>query len=167
MKLHRLVGDSGPIGWCHYCPGCRHTHCFNVEQPTRAWPEFNIAGGVKWSFNGNLERPSFSPSMLIQTGGWKSPEGKDIPQRTLCHYVLSDGVINFCADSAHELTGRAVPLADYPQRYLEPASAPVREKGAKRVKATAARKPAPVAPAMPRPPAVEPEPLPPFRHRRD
>jgi hypothetical protein len=125
MKLHRLVDANGPVGWCHYCPGCRQTHCFNVEQPTRSYPEFGYAGGLKWSFNGNEERPSFSPSMHIQAGGWKRPDGSEVPKRTLCHYVLTDGMINFCADSAHELTGKTVPLPDYPERYLEPPPKPV------------------------------------------
>lgn len=131
MKLRRLVDDAGPIGWCHYCPGCRHMHCINVEQPTRPYPEFNYAGGVQWSFNGNVDRPSFTPSMLISTGGWKRPDGSEVPKVTLCHYVMTDGVINYCADSAHELKGQAVALPDLPDVYLEPAGKP-RAKAKKR-----------------------------------
>lgn len=117
MKLQRYIEPGGaPIGWTHWCPGCGQGHIFNVEKPTRAWPEYNIAGGVKWTFDGDMDEPTFSPSMKIQSGGWKDPEdGRQIPLVTHCHYILTKGQIQFCADSTHKLSGKTVPLPEFPE----------------------------------------------------
>lgn len=40
-----------------FCPGCRQGHRFDVD---------------RWSFDGNLEAPTFSPSMLVRQPGWVS-----------------------------------------------------------------------------------------------
>lgn len=116
MKLRRVNSNDGLIGWSHWCPGCGHAHIFNVEQPTRAYPEFNIVGGVKWTFNGDMERPTFGPSMHISYGGFTSPEGKQIPRKTSCHYYLSNGALQFLSDCEHALAGQTVPLPDFPER---------------------------------------------------
>lgn len=106
-----MIGDK-PAGWAHYCPACKQIHVFNVEQPTRPFPEWGIKGGVRWTFNGNLERPTFGPSMHIQSHpGPKS--GK--PVVTRCHYHLIDGVLRYCADSPHAFRGKNVPLPDLPE----------------------------------------------------
>lgn len=44
-------------GYSHWCPACESMHMFYVDQPTRK--------GAKWSFNGDLTAPSFTPSMNI------------------------------------------------------------------------------------------------------
>lgn len=116
MKLRRYVDAKGaPIGWSHYCQACRQIHVFNVEQPTRAWPEFGIKGGVRWTFNGNLERPTFGPSMLITAGGFTSEAGKKVKKRTVCHYHLQDGILKYCADSPHAFANKQVPLEEIPE----------------------------------------------------
>jgi hypothetical protein len=109
VKLRRYTDSEGkPIGWAHWCPACNQHHVFNVEQPTRAFPEYGIKGGVRWKFNGNEKQPTFHPSMLIQS--WER-KGK---ARTTCHYHLQDGRILYCADSPHALRGKTVPLPDVP-----------------------------------------------------
>lgn len=77
----------------HWCPGCKQAHPINVEKPNHC--------DAKWSWNGDIERPTFSPSINIV--------GR-------CHYFIRDGMIEFCADSKHNLAGRTVPLPDYPDR---------------------------------------------------
>lgn len=164
MKLHRVVehGSGAPIGWAHWCPGCKECHVFNVEQPTKPYPEYEIAGGCAWAFNGNAERPSFTPSMHIQTGGWKRPDGSRVPKTTCCHYILTDGQIQFCGDSPHELSGKVVPLPDYPERYTSSTGA--RSARTKRLLPASARPAPPVAlPATPTPEAI----YQPIRYRRD
>lgn len=76
-------------GYYHWCPGCDTAH---------ALPD-------GWTFDGNLTRPTFSPSFKHE---WK--EG-DVPK--VCHYVLAAGVLNFCVDSTHALRG-PVPLPPLP-----------------------------------------------------
>lgn len=116
LRIKRYTDAGGrPIGWSHWCPGCRQSHQFNVEVPTKAYPEYGIAGGAQWNFDGNLEHPTFSPSMHIQAGGFTRPDGSQVTRRTLCHYFLAAGDIRFLGDCAHELKGQVVPLPEIPE----------------------------------------------------
>lgn len=84
-----------------YCPGCDHLHGIKVN-----------GEGVTWDFNNNLEKPTFSPSVRHYVVN-------DGVEHTLCHYIITDGVINFCGDShAHQLRGN-VPLPELPERYRD------------------------------------------------
>lgn len=69
-----------------YCPGCKQLHPFPPD---------------RWTYNGNEESPTFSPSMLIN---------KDHPNR--CHSFVTDGKIIFLSDCYHELAGQTVELED-------------------------------------------------------
>lgn len=61
-----------------------------------------------WSFNDNMEKPTFSPSMLI------FDTDKSGNRTTRCHYFITDGKIIFCGDSPHKLSGRTVDLPEWP-----------------------------------------------------
>lgn len=81
----------------------------------------------RWKFvNADLVRPTFTPSFKITgvqtvvddkgtwTGEWKrGPDGKPLPY--CCHYILTNGILNFCVDCTHALAGKAVPLPDLPE----------------------------------------------------
>lgn len=74
----------------HWCPGCKGMHLIPVGAPYR----------VNWSFNGDVNRPTFGPSVKHS---WGNDE--------CCHYFIRDGLIDFCADSTHEFAGQnGVPL---------------------------------------------------------
>lgn len=93
--------EGGPVtGHMVMCPACKHGHKFNTpEHPTR--------GGAKWSFNGNLERPTFTPSMLV-TCDMRNP-----PVKTICHSYVTDGRIQFLGDCTHEMKGQTVDLPEF------------------------------------------------------
>lgn len=93
--LRRLEG-----GYAHWCPGCQEMHYIAVERP--------LANGAQWNFNGDIERPDFSPSVLIK---WPRMEGK---ADLRCHYFIRHGHIQFCSDSTHEFAGKTVPLPEWP-----------------------------------------------------
>lgn len=59
-----------------------------------------------WDWNGNLERPTLSPSILSRTG----PDGVNI-----CHSYLRDGVFEFLEDCTHKRAGQQVPMSDLPE----------------------------------------------------
>lgn len=96
-------------GYAHYCPGCFELHVI---------PD-------SWSFDKNLEVPTFSPSVRITgkqtvvvngewTGEWvRGPDGKALDM--CCHYILTAGVLNFCDDCTHDLKGKSIPLPDLPE----------------------------------------------------
>lgn len=108
-KLVRRTGyygtPEGPIPThAHWCPACKSMHDFAVEAPFR--------NGPRWSFDGNAEAPTFSPSMNISVGPTSS--GRVFR----CHYFLRSGSIEFLGDCTHELAGQTVALPDIPAERL-------------------------------------------------
>lgn len=97
MKLREAAAswqiDHGKV-YLHWCPGCESLHGINVEKPN----DWNAV----WSFDGNLESPTFSPSINLV--------GR-------CHYFIRAGRIEFCGDSTHKLAGQTVPLPDIPEGF--------------------------------------------------
>lgn len=110
MRPVVLLLDSQQWKQCavqFYCPGCNLTHTVTIT------PE----DGVKhWSFNGNLECPTLSPSLGVR---WR-----DVNKDTYdCHVVVTDGVLNYCTDSEHELAGQKVamlPVDEWPRTRWDP-----------------------------------------------
>ena len=73
------------------CPGCGHEHTVNVEQDGNITP---------WGFNGDLNNPTFTPSVLV------TKPGMDYR----CHSFVTAGFIQFLSDCTHELKGQTVEL---------------------------------------------------------
>lgn len=97
-------------GYMHWCPACDEMH----PLPST------------WNFNGNIEKPSFTPSFKhsgVQiekdaNGKWTGEWTKDSngePVKFVCHYILTDGILHFCADCTHSMAGKSVPLAALPE----------------------------------------------------
>jgi hypothetical protein len=92
-KLVLLGGEP-----THWCPGCQQLHRINVNAP-------NEHTGALWSWDKNIEKPTFSPSVNL------------VGQ---CHYFLTFGALAFCADgTSHALVGKTVPLPDIPFEILK------------------------------------------------
>ena len=87
-------------GYLHWCPGCNEVHFIAVERP----------GGPQWTFDGNAEQPTFSPSVRVTWHGGYGPERST----KVCHYFIHAGQIEFCGDSTHALAGKTVPLPTWP-----------------------------------------------------
>lgn len=91
-------------GYIAFCPGCKATHLIYVDKPRR--------NGAQWSFDGNAEAPTFSPSLHIRTGRAVDPnyepEPDDPPE--VCHSFIRNGQWEFCSDSTHDFAGMTVPL---------------------------------------------------------
>jgi len=91
--------EHADAGWMHWCPGCEEMHAIAVEHP--------FPNGAKWTFDGNMLQPTFGPSIKIDY----QMAGKPI----VCHYFIHNGMIKFCEDSTHALSGQNVPLPDVPK----------------------------------------------------
>jgi hypothetical protein len=78
------------------CPGCGMGHHARIAGPGVPHP--------CWEFNGDLERPTLSPSLLVR---WEWGE-----ERTpkVCHSFVRDGQIQFLSDCTHEFAGKTIPL---------------------------------------------------------
>jgi len=98
-----------------WCPGCEGAHAVRVEGPGA------------WGFNGNADRPTFTPSVLVRSGHhvpghtgdcWCSFEARTgrKPSFTcdVCHSFVTDGQIQFLGDCTHEMAGQTVPLPEWP-----------------------------------------------------
>ena len=89
------IGGDDPhkrIKW--YCPGCKCDHGVPVPPHAHAW-----------DWNGSLESPTLSPSVLVTFGRYPRP---DLPQT--CHCFVRDGKIEFLSDCEHELAGKTVEM---------------------------------------------------------
>lgn len=104
MKIYQNKG--------HYyfmCPGCGCSHQVNDT----------------WDFNQDLDRPTFSPSILVKSGHYaeghngecwciyneKHPE--DPFTCCICHSFVTDGKIQYLGDCTHELAGKTVELPEW------------------------------------------------------
>lgn len=89
------------------CPGCvaggpngyEGVHILPVNAE-------NDIGSPSWSWNGDLEKPTLSPSILSQ--GYSR-----------CHSFLRDGVFEFLNDCDHSLAGKKVEIPDLPDWAIE------------------------------------------------
>jgi hypothetical protein len=83
--------------YMHWCPACEEMH----PLPDNGW-----------TFSGDVNKPTFSPSFKhgglrtvnvdgVWTGEWvRGADGK--PVDGTCHYIITDGTIQFCSDSWHK-----------------------------------------------------------------
>jgi len=71
---------------------------------------------VMWKFNGDVERPTFEPSVNHTWGKYADPSFVDeYPGESgRCHYFIRAGVIEFCGDCTHRFSGQTVALPDLP-----------------------------------------------------
>jgi hypothetical protein len=107
--LHREQGR-----YQHWCPACEEMHHL---------PD-------SWSFNGNVDKPTFTPSFLNRglrrtfvngqwVGDWiRDSDGNPIP--FICHYILTDGTLNYCGDCTHAMAGKSMPLPELPVALQAP-----------------------------------------------
>jgi hypothetical protein len=109
----RLI-EGGRVGF--FCPGCKEMHILKVEADGRR---------PCWTFNGDFDRPTFAPSVLVTgvkgvndengewTGEWElDADGKAIP--SVCHSFVTNGQIQFLNDCTHDLVGQTVQLTAPP-----------------------------------------------------
>jgi hypothetical protein len=95
VGLSHVLRLQKPGVYLHWCPACGKAHALNlssVDHPT----------GMKWFFNGNFLRPTFTPGVTLEEGGCR------------CSYSLRDGYIQFAPDCTHALAGQGVAMPAFP-----------------------------------------------------
>jgi hypothetical protein len=95
-----------------YCPGCKDKHFLNTDSQRSPC----------WGFDGNMENPTFTPSLLITTGKYVNPDyKKNVPEEdwewfekssVRCHTFIKAGVIQFLGDCTHDLKNQTVQLPE-------------------------------------------------------
>ena len=87
-RLARGVSKDGVrIGYTFFCPACKEIHYIDT----------------KWSFNGDFEKPTFSPSVLLRGKVMPTDEecdrilaGEQVELADLvCHSFITDGKMQY------------------------------------------------------------------------
>ncbi len=105
--------DKG-IQWHFECPGCGLYHGVRVR-PYKGELDFlndarrkaglsQIASIPCWTWNGNNDKPTFTPSLLCRV------EYTDGKPTMVCHSYITDGMIQFLSDCTHSKAGQTLPL---------------------------------------------------------
>lgn len=120
-KLRTIEGDR--LGY--WCQGCESLHQVAVGEGPRP----------RWGWNGDAERPTFTPSVLVtgrdftekgeadfeawHAAGCPKPvpefESKDI----VCHTFITDGRVQFLGDCTHQYAGQTLDLPDLPNIWRD------------------------------------------------
>jgi hypothetical protein len=119
-KLIAMAGNPNIL--LFMCPGCECGHQIHVK------PEKNTHTGAGWGWNGSMEKPTFTPSILVSSGHYSegrapgpcwctfNAERPNEPSDftcSRCHSYVTDGNIQFLSDSTHKLAGQTIPLPDW------------------------------------------------------
>ena len=111
--------ENGDEGLSYWCQGCD------------SWHSIKTKGAGSWGWNGNVDRPTSTPSVLLQ-GKRMTEKGRAEHQAWVaagmpkpapatfdsapycCHSFVTDGRVQFLGDCTHQLAGQTVELADLP-----------------------------------------------------
>lgn len=102
------------------CPGCQNTHFMYTRTK-------NSSGAI-WSFNGDVDSPTFKPSINYTTGYMipkkhLRPEEyeyyKKEDQGSRCHSTVVNGIITFIRDSTHSKKGLKVELPEITDEQIK------------------------------------------------
>lgn len=74
-----------------WCPGCNEMKSIDAK---------------RWHWDGNLENPTLSPSILQTVGPF--PDG----HKNVCHSFVTKGRISYCKDCTHAMAGHEYELPD-------------------------------------------------------
>lgn len=102
-KLLKLHGLNDEQKFLFMCPGCNCYHMFDG----------------RWAWNGDMDRPTFSPSLGVFMGTEQQ-----------CHSFVRDGRIEFLTDSRHHLAGQTVEMLDEPGDNVSGDNKPLSVEGA-------------------------------------
>lgn len=112
LSVRTLASSTAGKTLWHYCPGCEERHAITIE------PSSDPAAppGPVWEYNDDPECPTFTPSVRHS---WNKDGSK------ICHYFITEGRIEFCADSTHALAGYTLDLPNFPEYDIIPETNPV------------------------------------------
>lgn len=96
LKLWERKDEQGSY-WLIWCVACKCGH--NIPTP-------------RWSFDNNLESPTFTPSVRLS---YRDPDTG--VEKTHCHFNVTNGQIVYHGDCPHSMTGRTIPMVEIPSDY--------------------------------------------------
>lgn len=104
VEHHPGPDDGSDNRWGFDCPGCGMPHEVRVGVPDRPC----------WTFNFDVDRPTFSPSILVTypANPNAAEEFKEWRRTRICHSYVRNGRIEFLSDCTHALAGKTVDLPE-------------------------------------------------------
>lgn len=78
-----------------FCPGCDGAHQVHTIDP-------NPLTNAKWTWNGDCDKPTFSPSLVVKNDG-----------KVVCHSFINNGMIQYLSDCTHKLANQTVDIPDF------------------------------------------------------
>jgi hypothetical protein len=94
------VDANGDQALLFDCPGCGMWHGPIVKRSTPSQRPL-------WDWNGDLEKPTLSPSILVT---WEYGEARE---KRVCHSFVRAGRIEFLGDCTHKCAGQTVDLPEF------------------------------------------------------
>lgn len=91
--------EGGGLAALHaLCPACGFEHKFCVDPEGTGRHHTDV-----WKFNGDYDRPTFSPSMFANRYG-------NEPHHPRCHSHVENGRWRFLKDCTHDMAGQTVDM---------------------------------------------------------
>lgn len=113
-KVEPAEGQSEPwADFMFWCPGCQCAH--------GVWVSQRNGRGAVWKFDGDMERPTFEPSIKV-TGVQPMTQaeedalmtgGRATPRASVCHLFVRGGKLVYCGDCTHSFKGRTVDMVRF------------------------------------------------------
>jgi hypothetical protein len=100
--IQQMQGQNQPlevVGYLFDCPGCELSHEVYIRP-------YKNSVGASWEFNGDLDTPTFTPSINIKV----TRTDGSIALR--CHSFVENGSIRFLSDCTHSLANQQVNLPE-------------------------------------------------------
>lgn len=88
LVLYKIEHDNGKVQYMFYCNGCDQCHAYDE----------------RWTFNGDMNKPTFKPSLL---------NTKPNDKKYRCHLFLTDGKIIYLNDCSHDFAGKEIDLPKF------------------------------------------------------
>jgi len=98
-KFFVMNPENGSGDFQFFCPGCKCNHS--------VWTTNHNGNNAVWSFNGNIDKPTVNPSILVR---WTRTTDGVVD--FICHSYIREGKIQFLNDCTHELKGQTVELSE-------------------------------------------------------
>lgn len=89
-KILMEIKDGEKIKMVFWCPACHNYH----------WVQINSNLKPFWKFNNDLNKPTFSPSILV-----KNSDGE-----VECHLFIKEGNIEYLEDCTHDFKALTIPM---------------------------------------------------------
>jgi len=97
MKTRQVLDTNGDLyGWEIRCPACDEPHIFHTGRAPRP----------RWEFDGNMEKPTFTPSLKLHH------DGNEHMKPFCCHTNVINGMIQYHGDCTHAMAGQTIELPE-------------------------------------------------------